>query len=246
MNDQHHVSRRDSSASLTLAGTWQGILIGLPFGASSILYGVGFGVLAAQVGLTVLEGVAMSATVFSGTAQIAILQAWSASQALLALFATVMVVNSRYILMSAALRPWLATVPRWRVIPALLILVDGTFAIAMRERARGVTDAGVLLGSSLISYLGWVAGTALGYWVGALLPDPRVIALDFLVIAFCASAAALMWKPGIDPWPPLAAAVAASVVQFLLPGAWAVVAAGVTGALVAAFRYRAPDPAVSA
>lgn len=237
MNDQQ-VLTEENAASLTFAGTRKGFVLALPFGASSVLYGVGFGVLAAQAGLSVLEGVAMSATVFSGTAQIAILQAWSSSQALLALFATVMVVNSRYILMSAALRPWLGAVPRWRATAALLILVDGTFAIGMREKSRGENDAGVLFGASLISYLGWVVGTALGYWVGALLPDPRVIALDFLVIAFCASAAALMWKPGLDPWPPLAAAAAAFAVQYFVPGAWAVVAAGVVGAAVAALRYR--------
>jgi predicted branched-subunit amino acid permease len=244
MDDQQRFeSQALAPASLTLAGTREGMAIALPFGASSVLYGIGFGVLAAQVGLSVLEAVAMSATVFSGTAQIAILQAWSASQALLALFATVMVVNSRYILMSAALRPWLGQVPRWRAVASLLILVDGTFAIGMRERARGNTDAGVLFGASLVSYLGWVIGTALGYWVGALLPDPRVLALDFLVIAFCASAAALMCKPGIDPWPPLGAVAAAAAVQYVAPGAWAVVAAGVTGALIGALRYRSQQKA---
>ena len=237
MNDQHVIAP-EPAATLTLAGARKGFVIALPFGASSVLYGLGFGVLAAQVGLSVLEAVVMSAAVFSGTAQIAILQAWSSSQALLALFATVMVVNSRYILMSAALRPWLGAVSRWRVTAALLILVDGTFAIGMREKSRGETDAGVMFGASLISYLGWVVGTAMGHSVGALLPDPRVVALDFLVIAFCASAAALMWKPAIDPWPPLAAAVAALTVQYFVPGAWAVVAAGIAGASIAAVRYQ--------
>jgi predicted branched-subunit amino acid permease len=244
MDDQQRLETQQSKpASLTLAGTWQGMAIALPFGASSLLYGIGFGVLAAQVGLSIFEAVAMSATVFSGTAQIAILQAWSASQALLALFATVMVVNSRYILMSAALRPWLGQVPRGRALASLLILVDGSFAMAMRENTRGNTDAGILTGSSLVSYIGWVLGTALGYWLGALLPDPRVLALDFLVLAFCASAAALMWKPGIDWWPPLAATLAAVAVQFVVPGAWAVAAAGLTGALAGAWRYQPPAEA---
>jgi predicted branched-subunit amino acid permease len=234
--------QRTTTAKTRVTMTWGGVRDGfklaVPFGASSILYGLGFGVLAAQVGLNVFEAVLMSATVFSGTAQIAVLQAWSSVQALLAIFAIVMVVNARYILMSAALRTWLSQIAHWKAIAVLLILVDGTFAIGMRERARGETDAGILLGAGLISYIGWNIGTALGFWVGALLPDPRVLGLDFMVIAFCASAAALMWKPGIDPWPPILAAVAAGVVQALMPGAWAVVAAGITGAAVAALRYR--------
>jgi predicted branched-subunit amino acid permease len=239
MHDTHHNELApEKRATLTLAGMREGFRLALPFGASSVLYGLGFGVLAAQVGLTVVEAVVMSATVFSGTAQIAVLQAWSSTQAVLAMFAIVMVVNARYILMSAALRTWLSQIRHWQAIAVLLILVDGTFAIGMRERARGETDAGVLLGAGLISYFGWNLGTALGFWAGALLPDPRVLGLDFMVIAFCASAAALMWKPKIDPWPPILAAVAAGVVQALMPGAWAVVAAGITGAAVAALRYR--------
>jgi predicted branched-subunit amino acid permease len=223
---------------MTWGGVGRGFKLALPFGASSVLYGLGFGVLAAQVGLHVIEAVVMSATVFSGTAQIAVLQTWAASQVMLALFAIVMVVNSRYVLMGAALRPWLAKIGQWKAVSALLLMVDGSFAIGMREHARGERDAGVLLGAGLISYLGWVIGTALGFSVGALLPDPRVLALDFMVIAFCASAAALMWKPGIDPWPPVLAALAAVAVQWFYPGAWAVVAAGITGAAVAAIRYR--------
>jgi predicted branched-subunit amino acid permease len=230
-------------AVLTWSGVVEGMRLALPFGASSVLYGLGFGVLAAQVGLSVIAAMVMSATVFSGTAQIAVLQVWSSTQAVVALFAIVMVVNSRYILMSAACRPWLSQISHWKAVAALLLLVDGSFAIGMRERARGEQDAGVLLGAGLISYAGWVVGTGLGYSVGALLPDPRVLALDFMVIAFCASAAALMWKPGLDVWPPVLAAIAACAVQWFVPGAWAVVAAGVTGALVAAMRYRArPEP----
>jgi predicted branched-subunit amino acid permease len=244
--DHEHFSKNEQdsdAASLTWRGVVAGMKLALPFGASSVLYGLGFGVLAEQVGLSVIAAVVMSATVFSGTAQIAVLQVWSPTQAILALFAIVMVVNSRYILMGAALRPWLSRIAQWKAIAALLILVDGSFAIGMRERARGEPDAGVLLGAGLISYAGWVVGTGLGFSVGALLPDPRVLALDFMVIAFCASAAALMWKPGLDPWPPVLAAVAACTVQWIFPGAWAVVAAGITGAAVAALRHRSTSGA---
>ncbi len=115
-------STRDLSgaATFTWGGVKRGIAIALPFGASSVIYGLGFGVLAAQVGLSVAEAVIMSALVFSGTAQLAILQTWSAAPALLPIFATVMIANARYILMGATLRPWLAPLPQGRVMLALL------------------------------------------------------------------------------------------------------------------------------
>ena len=46
----------------------------LAFGASSFVYGIAFGVLASEAGISMAEAAIMSATVFSGTAQMAVLQ----------------------------------------------------------------------------------------------------------------------------------------------------------------------------
>ena len=56
----------------TWAGFRRGAMLSLPFGASSFVYGIAFGVLASEAGLSAAESAVMSATVFSGTAQIAV------------------------------------------------------------------------------------------------------------------------------------------------------------------------------
>jgi predicted branched-subunit amino acid permease len=227
----------EPTPTFTWAGVKRGIAIALPFGASSIIYGLGFGVLASQVGLSVLEAVIMSALVFSGTAQFAILQSWSAGLALLPVFATVMLANARYILMGAALRPWFASLRQGRVTLTLLTVVDGSFAIGMRERAAGRNDAGVVFGAGLISYVAWVAATGLGFALGQLVPDPKVYALDFIIVAFCASSAALMWRGKSDLAPAAIALAAAILVNLVAPGPWVVVAAAVAGVIVGALRH---------
>src|SRR3546814_13395692 len=89
----------------------------------------------------------MSAAVYSGSAQIAALQAWSSAPLLLPLAATILVMNARYILYGAALRPWLGGLGAHQVYPTLYFLGDGNWALSMKEHAEGRTDAGFVFGS---------------------------------------------------------------------------------------------------
>ena len=227
--------------TLTAAGLGRGARIGLPFMASSVLYGLAFGLLANETGIAAAEAAAMSLVVFSGSAQVAIVQAWASHPGLLAVFLTVVVANVRYVLMVAALRSYLAPLGPLKATLALLPLVDGSFAIALRERARGDHDAGILLGSSLVSYVGWAVGTVAGAAAGRLVANPKAIGLDFVIVAFCAASAAMMAQGfrRLREICPAAAAMGAVVLcELLAPGPWTVVVAGLTAAIVAALMYR--------
>lgn len=227
----------EEATRLTWGGIREGMLMSLPFGASSIVYGLIFGLLASEAGLRLAEAVIMSALVFSGTAQMAALQMFDGATGLLPIFATVLVVNARYILQGAALRPWFRDLPAAQSSGTLMFLVDGSFAVAMREYAKGRRDAGLLLGSELLSYATWVVATGFGFWFGKLIGDPKRYGLDFILVAFCATAAALMWKGPRDLSLLIAAGLAAAVTDKLAGGAWAVVAAGLAGVLVGALRH---------
>lgn len=228
--------------SLTAAGLARGARLSLPFCVSSIVYGLAFGLLAAGAGLSAFESVAMSVLIFSGSAQVVVVQAWASHPTLLAVFVTVLIANVRYVLMGAALRSWLAPLGGWRATLALLPLVDGSFALSFRERANGNHDAGVMLGSSLISYGGWVVGTALGGGAGQLITNPRAIGLDFIIVAFCAASAALLVHGRSDILPASAAIAAVVACETFAPGPWTVAVAGLAAATVAALQYRAPQP----
>ncbi len=232
--------------AMTVAGVRRGARMALPFCASSVVYGLAFGLLAAGVGLSTAEAVAMSALVFSGTAQVAVIQAWSAQLSVLAVFVTVLVANVRYILMGAALRSWLAPLGAFKSSLALLPLVDGSFALATRARAGGDQDAGLLVGSGLISYGGWIVGTGLGTVAGQIIPNPRAWGLDFIVVGFCATSAALLVRQRSDIWPALAALAAVGLCERFAPGPWTVVVAGLAGAFTAAALYAGPERSATA
>lgn len=227
---------------MTPAGVRRGATMALPFCASSIVYGLAFGLMAAGVGLSTAEAVAMSALIFSGSAQVAVVQAWSGQPSLLAVFAMVVVANVRYVLMGAALRSWLAPLGPLKASLALLPLVDGSFALASRARAMGDNDAGLLVGSAIISYGGWIVGTGVGTMAGQLIPNPKAWGLDFIIVAFCAASAVTLVRNRTDIWPALAAILAVWLCELFAPGPWTVVAAGLAGAVVAAIFYREPSP----
>lgn len=226
--------------TLTIGGIRRGAKATLPLCLSSLVYGIAFGLLAQGMGLSTAETVAMSALVFSGTAQVAVLQAGSGHPSLLVAFVTVVVANARYILMSAVLRPLLAPLGTLKATLALLPLVDSSFALATRARAKGDNDAGLFVGSALISYTGWVVGSGLGTVAGTIIPNPKAWGLDFIIVAFCAAAATMMVR-GRGDLPPLFAAVLAVIAcEWATPGPWTVVVAGLAGAIVGALRYRPP------
>ncbi len=226
-----------ASPPFTWAGFRHGALLSLAFGASSFVYGIAFGVLARQAGLGMLDAAVMSATVFSGTAQMAVLQMWHTTLALLPVFFTVLMMNTRYFLMGAALRPWLGGLPIGRAALSLFFLVDGSFVLAMREKARGMDDGALLLGSGVVSYAGWVVATVIGYAIGHKLGDPRVFGLDTILVLFCASSVAFMWRGRALLAPAAGAAAVAILVDRMGGGAWAIAVAGVVGALIGAVMH---------
>ena len=79
-----------------------------PLAPGVALYGLVFGVLAGERSLSWLYAMLMSTFVYSGSAQLAALQNLSQSALVLPIVATILVMNARYVLYSAAIQPWLA------------------------------------------------------------------------------------------------------------------------------------------
>lgn len=221
----------------TSAGIRRGLLRAQPLALGVLVYGLVFGVLAAEAKLTALEAFLMSAAVYSGSAQIAALQAWSSAPLLLPLAATILVMNARYILYGAALRPWLGGLGAHQVYPTLYFLGDGNWALSMKEHAEGRTDAGFVFGSGVAMFVPWTLGTLAGHAGGSLLSDPRALGLDFMLAAFSAALAAAMWRGRADIAGAIAACLVALALTPVVSGGWVIVAAGLGSAAVAYVRH---------
>lgn len=224
-------------ATFTADGFRRGFVAGQPLAPGTFVYGMVFGVLASEKGLAWLEALLMSVLVYSGSAQLAALQGWSASPAITPLVATVLLINARYVLYGASVQPWLAGATRTQALPTLFFLGDGNWALSMREYHAGYRDAAFLFGSGVATALPWVLGTIVGHLLGRGVPSPTTLGLDFMLVAFAAAIGTSVFRGRSDLAPAAAAVVAAVLLARWLPG-WTIVGAGLAAGLVGAARER--------
>jgi 4-azaleucine resistance transporter AzlC len=226
---------RDPPASFTAAGFRRGFIGGQPLAPGTFIYGMVFGVLASEKGLAWIEALLMSVLVYSGSAQLAALQNWSASPVIAPLVATVLLINARYVLYGASVQPWLAGATRAQAFPTLFFLGDGNWALSMREYHAGYRDAAFLFGSGVATAVPWVLGTVAGHVVGRGVPSPTSLGLDFMLVAFAAAIGVSVFRGRSDVAPAVAAVVVSVLMVRWLPG-WTIVAAGLAAGLVGGWR----------
>lgn len=222
---------------------WQGVRDGLSvapaLALTSSIYGIIFGVLAAQAGLTLVESGIMSATVFAGAAQLVAIETWARPAPIAALVFSLMVVNARHVLMAVAMRPHLNGLPLWKKLLVASVIVDDNWALMMDRFERGYRDAGFILGCALVQIPCWTAMTMTGHFIGGGVADPRRWGLDFIVIAMFILLLCGRWR-GVStllPW--LVAAGVAVAASELLPGKWYILIGTIAGSLAGLLR---PDP----
>ncbi|HEY8580658.1 MAG TPA: AzlC family ABC transporter permease, partial [Beijerinckiaceae bacterium] len=143
-------------------------------------------------------------------------------------------VNLRFVLSGASLRPWLAPAPARWVYPALGVLTDGAWAASIRYNAEGGRDFGVVFGSSIFLWLTWIVSGLPGYLVGSLVTDTRAFGLDLIIVlTFTATLVPILARTR-DFLPLVVSAVAAVAASVLLPGYWFIVVGALAGAGAAA------------
>lgn len=213
----------------------------IPVIISVAAYGVVWGVLARGAGLSVLEVILMSGLVFAGSAQFVALDLWSPIPSALPigpLILAALIVNLRYLLLTATLRPLFG--PHEQAKGALImgIVSDETWAMTVAEMAKGRGTVAFLLGGGVLAYTCWMATTVAGHLLGSFIDDPTRYGLDF---AFTATFLALLlglWKGKSDLIPWLVAAVVAVISAKLIPGSWYILIGGIVGSLAGAVAER--------
>jgi predicted branched-subunit amino acid permease len=220
------------------AGFSLGLRLAAPVLPGMIAFGLAVGATAARKGFGFVDHLLMNLFVYAGMSQLVAMEVWPQDYGALALLGLAILcaaVNARMLLMSASLQPWLGALPPWQIYPALHLLTDPGWLIAMRYRADGGSDAGVFYGSSVMLYVAWLAATIAGYWLGALIADPRRYGIDLVMPIFFAAMLIPLWR---GPRRGAAWAVAGAVallVQQLAGGWWFIVAGAVAGSVAGGF-----------
>ena len=239
MSELAVASPRDNSAApWTLAGFNLGMRLALPVLPGMIAFGLAVGATAARKGFSFVESLAMNVFVYAGMSQLVAMESWPERVtlgAMAALMVLMVTVNARMLLMSAALYPWLGSSSPWRIYPTLHVLADPSWIIAMRYRANGGTDAGILLGSSVLLAVAWVGASCLGYIGGTLIADPRRYGIDLVMPIFFAAMLIPLWRGARPAIAWVVAGVVAVTVHQLAGGWWFIVAGAIAGSAVGGF-----------
>lgn len=235
-----------AQVTFTRAGVRRGLARGNGFALGVLVFGIAFGLVANQAGLSTVQAMLFSLLVFSASAQLAALGVMSAGISGLAATAwtvlvLILVINARYVLFSATMRPWLSQVSPFQAYTTLFFLGDGSWMIAMRAYGEGERDAGFVFGASIISGVTWVAGTGIGSVAGSFAPNPRDLGLDFMLVAFSAAMMTLMFRGRRDLGVVAIAAGVAVLLERAGQSAWAPVGAGLAGGAVAFLRVRGDE-----
>lgn len=157
----------------------------IPFAMSAAPFGLLFGALAIDNGLSVGQAVLMSATVFAGASQMVGIELFGSREAWWLIAFSIFVVNLRHLLYSATNGRHMARfTPAERAI-GFFFLTDIQFAEAEREGERnGGFSFAWYFGLGLPIYVLWVAETWIGAMFGRLIPDPAAWGIDFLLTIY--------------------------------------------------------------
>lgn len=178
-------------------------------------FGMIYGLLALQAGLSPAAAQGMSSIVFAGSAQFITAQLVHEAAPSLVIILTIGIVNLRHMLYSASLAPHLRELPtKWKVLLSYL-LTDEAYAVVVTRYEGGGTRGAAqwyFLGAGLALWTTWQISTAAGILLGASVPAdwPLDFALPVTFIAIVV--------PALRDPPALAASLSAGIVALLVFG----------------------------
>ena len=215
---------------------WTGAREILPLAVGVVIYGLAFGLLAAQAGFSTLQVSVMGSAVFAGGAQIVAAQQLVAGSGAIAAVVAGLALNLRLLLVTASIRDVYAARPRWQVALGAHATTDENWALMLAQRAKGRhVGYRYLLGGGICLVLVWCFATVAGVAFARAIPDPKSLGMDFAFTAAFIAIARSLWKGRGDvaPWLAAIVAVAASIHLAGLAPSWALIVGGIAGAATA-------------
>ena len=214
---------------------WAGVRSEIPLLIGVFPFGMIYGALALNAGLSAPAAQLMSSIVFAGSSQFITTQLVHESAPGFVIVLTIAVVNLRHALYSASLAPYLASLStRWKILLSYLLTDEAYVPSIIHYEREGVTSFGhwFLLGAGFTLWSTWQASTALGIFLGAAIPESW--SLDFaLPLTFIA-----MVVPVLKSRPSIVAAISAGIialVAYSLPYRLGLILAALVGIAIGTF-----------
>ena len=166
-----------------------GCLQEIPLQLGVFPFGIAYGILGIEVGLTNIQTYLLSIIIFAGVSQIVFAQLVSTFTPSFMIVGTIGIVNLRHILYGVSLSSYLKKLSlKWRIILSYLI-TDEAFAISYKRFSEEKKTKYMhfhLLGSGITLWTSWQISTLIGIFIGPLIPNSLnleyVIPLSFIAI----------------------------------------------------------------
>ena len=166
-----------------------GCLQEIPLQLGVFPFGIAYGILGIEVGLTNIQTYLLSIIIFAGVSQIVFAQLFSTFTPSFMIVGTIGIVNLRHVLYGVSLSSYLKKLSlKWRVILSYLI-TDEAFAISYKRFSEEKKTKYMhfhLLGSGITLWTSWQISTLIGIFIGPSIPNSLnleyVIPLSFIAI----------------------------------------------------------------
>ncbi len=216
----------------TYKGFYQGFKQGIPIAIGVASYGMVFGMLSKQAGLSVFQSFLMSSTVFAGASQLVAMDIWISPLPVFTIWITTLVINLRHLLMGATLHSFFETLSKRQAYFSLFFLTDENWAYSVQAWKNGSRNGTLLLGTGMALFISWVLSTVIGGFIGNIFSDPAKWGLDFAFTAIFICLACGMWRGKSDLLPWVGAALVSVLVYHFFPGKWYILAGSLSGSLI--------------
>lgn len=218
----------------------RGLKDGLPVLLGVIPFALVLGAQASHKGLSNLEVPLMTGLNFAGGSEFAAIQIWTSPPSFLLIMAVTLLVNSRHILMGATLVPLLSRFPKRKVLPALFLMTDESWALSYNDAHSKKYKNTVYfsmpyyLGVSLSFYSMWVFCTTVGALIGPVLGDVHQYGFDMAFPAVFLVLVRGMWNGWRKAVPWIISLLVSVAVCHFISGLWYVIAGPLAGLVTAA------------
>jgi 4-azaleucine resistance transporter AzlC len=180
---------------------WDGVKAEIPLLIGVFPFGMIYGALALNAGLSAFTSQMMSSMVFAGSAQFITAQLVSEAAPGFVIIMTIAVVNLRHMLYSASLAPYLKHLStKWKVLLSYLLTDEAYAPSILHYEKEGLKPFShwFLFGAGLALWINWQISTGIGIFLGARISDE--LQLDFaLPLTFIAMVVpVLKYRPLIE------------------------------------------------
>lgn len=216
---------------------WQGVKDAVPTLLGYLSIGFAAGVVEKTAGLSIMEITLMSVLLYAGSGQFIAAGMIAAAHPISAIVGMIFFVNSRHLLLSAALAPYFRqqTIKQNMITGALL--TDETFGVAITHAYNNKQlDYKWMLGLNLTAYVNWILANIAGGFFGQWIPTPEKFGLDFALPAMFIGLFMLQImsqkKYFVDLMVGLCAVCMVVIASFIFPGSVGVIIATIVASTV--------------